>query len=80
VKNSNNDSSTCELCGKKFSSFAEMQQHMTIDHMQKGDIFNTMTYNSSVIDVSSSLAKFVTGKNLFHEISSYLKIFKNYLH
>jgi hypothetical protein len=57
-----------------------MQQHMTIDHMQKGDIFNTMTNNSSVIDVSSPLAKFVTGKNLFQGISSCLKIFKNHLH
>jgi hypothetical protein len=41
------DSSTCKLCGKKFSSFAEMQQHMTIDHIPKGDIPNTMTNNSS---------------------------------
>jgi hypothetical protein len=41
------DSSVCKLCGKKFSSFTEMQHHMTIDHMQKGDISNTMTNNSS---------------------------------
>jgi hypothetical protein len=38
VENNKVDSSTCKLCGKKFSSFAEMQQHMTVDHMQKGDI------------------------------------------
>jgi hypothetical protein len=38
VENSKVDSSTCKLCGRRFSDFAEMQQHMTIDHMQKGDI------------------------------------------
>ena len=38
MENSNIDSGVCKLCGKEFSSFAEMQQHMTIDHMQKGDI------------------------------------------
>jgi hypothetical protein len=38
VENSNIDSTVCKLCGKKFSSFAEMQQHMTVDHMQKGDV------------------------------------------
>jgi hypothetical protein len=50
VENSKVDSSTCKLCGKRFSSFAQMQQHMTIDHMQKGDIFTTMTDNSSQTD------------------------------
>jgi hypothetical protein len=43
VENSNIDSRVCKLCGVKFSSFAEMQQHMTIDHVQKGDISNTAT-------------------------------------
>ena len=38
MENSKADSSTCGLCGKKFSGFAEMQQHITVDHMQKGDI------------------------------------------
>jgi hypothetical protein len=38
AENSKVDSSTCKLCGKRFSSFAQVQQHMTIDHMQKGDI------------------------------------------
>jgi hypothetical protein len=47
MENSNIDSSRCKLCGAKFSSFAEMQQHMTVEHMQKGDIPNTMTNNSS---------------------------------
>ncbi len=47
VKDSNIDSSVCKLCVKKFSGFAEMQQHMTIDHMQKGDISNTMTNNTN---------------------------------
>jgi hypothetical protein len=37
VENNSADSRVCKLCGKKFSSFAEMQ-HMTVDHMQKGDI------------------------------------------
>jgi hypothetical protein len=59
-----------------------MQQRMTIDHMQNGDISYAMTNNSN-IDISSPLAKFVTGKNyirLFQEISSCLKIFKNRHH
>jgi hypothetical protein len=41
------DSGVYKLCGKEFSSFAEMQQHMTIDHMQKGDISNIMRNNPS---------------------------------
>jgi hypothetical protein len=50
VENSEIDSSTCKLCGKRFPSFAQMQQHMTIDHMQKGDISATITDNSNQID------------------------------
>jgi hypothetical protein len=38
MENNGIDSRVCKICGKKFSSFAEMQQHMTVDHMQKGDI------------------------------------------
>jgi hypothetical protein len=38
MENSKVDSTSCKLCGKKFSRFAEMQQHMTVDHMQKEDI------------------------------------------
>jgi hypothetical protein len=38
MENSNVDSSTCKMCGKKFSGFAEMLQHITVDHMQKGDV------------------------------------------
>jgi hypothetical protein len=40
LENSNTNSNRCKLCGEKFSSFAEMQQHMTVDHMQKGDVPN----------------------------------------
>jgi hypothetical protein len=47
VEKNSVDSRVCKLCGVKFSSFAEMQQHMTVDHMLKGDIPNTMTNNSS---------------------------------
>jgi hypothetical protein len=47
VEKNSVDSRVCKLCGVKFSSFAEMQQHMTVDHMQKGDIPSTMTNNSS---------------------------------
>ena len=45
--------STCKLCGKKFSSIAEMQQHMTIDHMQQGNISNTITYASGETDIAT---------------------------
>ena len=38
MENNGIDSRVCKICGKEFSSFAEMQQHMTVDHMQKGDI------------------------------------------
>ncbi len=38
VENSKVNSNTCKLFRKKLSSFAKMQQHMTVDHMQKGDI------------------------------------------
>jgi hypothetical protein len=72
VENRNIDLCLCKLCGKKFSSFAAMQQRMTIDHMQKGDVSNTMTNNSS-IDISSPLAKFVTGKN-------YIRLFQKIHH
>jgi hypothetical protein len=53
VENSKIDSSTCKLCGKKFSSFAEMQQHMTIDHMQQGNISNPITYASGETDIAT---------------------------
>lgn len=53
MENSKIDSSTCKLCGKKFSSFAEMQQHMTISHMQQGNISNTMTYASGETDIAT---------------------------
>ena len=29
---------TCRSCGMKFDDIAEMQQHITIEHHQKGDI------------------------------------------
>jgi hypothetical protein len=38
VEKNSFDSRVCKLCVEKFSSFAEMQQHMTVDHMQKGDV------------------------------------------
>jgi hypothetical protein len=53
VENSKIDSSRCKLCGKKFSSFAEMQQHMTIDHMQQGNISNPITYASGETDIAT---------------------------
>ncbi len=28
----------CPICGKTFQSIAEMQKHLTIEHMQKGEI------------------------------------------
>lgn len=28
----------CRSCGKKFDNFADMQKHIMIEHMQKGDI------------------------------------------
>jgi hypothetical protein len=52
VENSKIDS-TCKLCGKEFSSLAEMQQHMTIDHMQQGNISDTMTYASGKTDIAT---------------------------
>jgi hypothetical protein len=57
VENSKIDSSTCKLCGKKFSSFAEMQQHMTINHMQQGNISNTMTYASGETNITTENVK-----------------------
>jgi hypothetical protein len=72
VENRNIDLRLCKLCGKKFSSFAATQQRMTIHHIHKGDVSNTMANNSSIdVDISSPLAKFVTGKNyirLFQKI------------
>ena len=53
MENGKIDSSTCKLCGKKFSSFAEMQQHMTINHMQQGNISNTMTYASGETNITT---------------------------
>ena len=53
MENGKIDSSTCKLCGKKFSSFAEMQQHMTINHMQQGNISNTITYASGETDIAT---------------------------
>jgi hypothetical protein len=50
VENSKVNSSVCKLCGKKFASFAEMQQHITIDHMQRGDISTAMMDNSNQTD------------------------------
>ena len=50
VENSKVNSSICKLCRKKFASFAEMQQHITIDHMQRGDISNAMMDNSNQTD------------------------------
>ena len=29
---------TCRSCGMKFDSFGDMQRHILVDHMQKGDI------------------------------------------
>ena len=29
---------TCRSCGMKFDDLAEMQQHITFEHHQKGDI------------------------------------------
>jgi hypothetical protein len=28
----------CRSCGKEFDNFGDMQKHIMIDHMQKGDI------------------------------------------
>lgn len=28
----------CPICGKTFQSIAGMQKHLTIEHMQKGEI------------------------------------------
>jgi len=50
VENSKINSSICKLCLKKFASFAEMQQHITIDHMQGGDISTAMMDNSNQTD------------------------------
>ena len=50
VENSKVNSSICKLCRKKFASFAEMQQHITIDHMQSGDISTAMMDNSNQTD------------------------------
>jgi hypothetical protein len=39
--NSTNDLSryyTCRSCGMKFDSFGDMQKHILVEHMQKGDI------------------------------------------
>jgi hypothetical protein len=29
---------TCRSCGMKFDSFGDMQRHILVEHMQKGDI------------------------------------------
>jgi hypothetical protein len=50
VENSKVNSSICKLCGKEFASFAEMQQHITIDHMQRGDISTAIMDNSNQTD------------------------------
>ena len=31
-------SNQCKICGKLFSSLGDMELHLTIEHMQKGDI------------------------------------------
>jgi hypothetical protein len=36
MENNKVDSSTCKLCGKKLSSFVEMQQHMTVEYAKRG--------------------------------------------
>lgn len=28
----------CSICGKTFDDIAEMQKHVTVEHMQKGEI------------------------------------------
>jgi hypothetical protein len=50
VANGKANSSICKLCRKKFASFAEMQQHITIEHMQRGDISTAMFDNSDQTD------------------------------
>ena len=32
------DYTTCTICGKKFDTPAEASKHVTIEHMQKGEI------------------------------------------
>ena len=42
-ENSNEDLSqyyTCRSCGMKFDSFGDMQRHILVEHMQKGDIIS----------------------------------------
>jgi len=42
-ENSNKDISkyfTCRSCGMKFDSFGDMQRHILVEHMQKGDIIS----------------------------------------
>jgi hypothetical protein len=29
---------TCRSCGRKFDSFGDIQRHILVEHMQKGDI------------------------------------------
>jgi protein-arginine kinase activator protein McsA len=29
---------TCRSCGMKFDNFGDMQKHILVEHMQKGDI------------------------------------------
>lgn len=31
---------TCRSCGMKFDSFGDMQRHILVEHMQKGDIIS----------------------------------------
>jgi hypothetical protein len=31
------DSITCKLCDAKFDSLGDMQQHVLLEHMQRGD-------------------------------------------
>ena len=34
----NTDYTICPICGKKFDNPAEASKHVTIEHMQKGEI------------------------------------------
>lgn len=34
----NSQDTRCPVCGKKFDSVAEVQKHLTVEHMQKGEI------------------------------------------
>jgi hypothetical protein len=45
--NRNAAETSCPICGKRFDSIAEVQRHLTVEHMQKGEIPNKESHEDA---------------------------------